>query len=61
MTNEMISAAFNLQKAAIEYKSLYESEHGSTPVVWLKNNETGEGIFISDSFNTELIKQRLNN
>lgn len=60
MTDEMIQAAYELQEAARKYKALYEKENDNQPVVWLKNKETGEGVFISDSFNTELIKTRLN-
>ena len=59
MTEEMIKVARKLEKAAKEYRRLYEKENGKTPVVWIKNNETEEGVFIADSFNTELIKNTL--
>ena len=56
MTDEMVEIALKLEQLAKEYRKLYESENGNIPVVWFKNNETGEGIFISDSFNTDRIK-----
>jgi hypothetical protein len=59
MTEEMLKVARELERAAKEYRRLYEEENGKTPVVWIKNNETEEGVFISDSFNTELIKNTL--
>jgi len=59
MTEEMIKAAYELEAAAKTYRKLFENQNGKEPVVWLKNNESGEGIFIADSFNTELIKEAL--
>ncbi len=59
MTEEMISAAYELEKAARYYRKLYEQENKEEPVVWIKNHETGEGVFIADSFNTEIIKSRI--
>ena len=60
MNEEMIKAAHKLQDAAREYRKLYEQENRKEPVIWLKHNDTGEGVFIADSFNTELIKARIN-
>ena len=60
VTEEMIEAAYKLQDAAREYKKLYEQENKKEAVIWLKHNETGEGVFIADSFNTGLIKSRIN-
>ena len=60
MTEEMVKAAYRLQEAAREYRKLYEQENKKEPVIWLKNDETGEGVFIADGFNTELIKSRIN-
>ena len=59
MTDDMVQAAHELQAAARNYKNLYEEQNGKNHVVWIKNDETGEGVFISDSFNTDLIKSRL--
>ena len=56
----MIKAAYKLMNAEREYRKLYEQEHKKHPVIWLKNDETGEGFFMADSFNTELIKSRIN-
>lgn len=56
MTDEMIDAAHRLFESAADYRRLYEAQHGKAPVVWVKNDETGESVFISDSFNTERIK-----
>ena len=56
----MIEAAYKLQDAAREYRKLYEQENKKEPVIWLKNDETGEGVFMADSFNTEFIKSRIN-
>lgn len=58
MTEEMIEAAKVLFESAKQYRKLYEEVNGKAPVVWIKHDETGEGVFISDSFNTELIKER---
>jgi len=53
---ELLQAAYLLQEAAREYRQVYEAINGKAPVLGLKNRETGEGIFVSDSFHTELIK-----
>ena len=59
MSEELIEAAYALQEAAKNYRDLYEKENHKTLVVWLRNDETGEGIFMADRFNTGLIKARL--
>ena len=61
MDAQMILAAYKLQEAAKEYKILYEKKYKDMgPVIWVTNQEDGESIFITDSFNCELIKQKLN-
>lgn len=61
MTEEMVDAAFKLDSAAREYRKLYEAVNGRSPVVWLKNDESGEGIFISDGENFHVIRAAINN
>ena len=53
MSEEMIQAAYALQKAANNYKEIYIKEKKNDPVIWLKNNKTGESVFIADKFNSE--------
>lgn len=60
MTDEMIEVAHKLQEVARQYRKLYENEYRESPVIWIDNNETGECIFLSDSFNAHRIKSRLN-
>ena len=55
MNEEMVEAAFELERAAKKYRKLYEEHHQKQPVIILRRDETGEGIFIADSFNTEII------
>ncbi len=55
MTKEMIEAAINLENAAKKYRYLYEERHLKSPVVYVKNDDNGSAIFISDSFNTKII------
>lgn len=59
MNEEMVNAAYELQKAARNYRELYEKQNPKMPVIWIKNENTGEGVFISDSYNTELMKKIL--
>lgn len=60
MDEEMIEAAHNLFKAAREYRKLYEEHEGEkSPVVWVVHDQTGEGVFITDALNTELMKNFL--
>ncbi len=56
---DLEKAANELQDSARKYRKLYEAENKKNPVVWIKNVDTGEGVFISDSYNTELIKDIL--
>lgn len=57
MTEEMVDAAHSLLEAARKYKKLYEDQKNTTdPVVYIENELTGEGVFISDGFNTQSIK-----
>lgn len=60
MTEEMIDAAYELQAAAKKYKQVFEKKNGKKPTVWVMDNETGETIFISDSFNSQLIREHIN-
>ena len=55
----MVAAAYVLQKAAKEYRALHEKEYGREPVIWLLNNDNKEGIFMADSFNTDIMLDRL--
>ncbi len=59
MTDEMIILSVNIEALTERYKKLYEIENGKKPVIWIQNNETRNGIFITDSFNTERIKSEL--
>lgn len=59
MTDEMISVAHDLFNAAKRYRELFERENDIKPVVWIRHDETGESIFIADSFNSDLIRSRL--
>lgn len=56
MTQEMIDTAFELFKIAEKYKQLAKEQGLNEPVVWIKNEEKGSTIFISDGFNAERIK-----
>jgi hypothetical protein len=59
MTEEMILAAEELHAAAKKYRDLYEAKSEKTPVVWVTHDDTGESVFIADSFNSGLMKSRL--
>lgn len=59
MTEEMIKTAEELFIAAKKYKELYEDQYGKQPVVWVQDNDTGEGLFIADSYNTQIMRSRL--
>ncbi len=59
MTAEMIELAYTMHEVARKYRLLYELERGTTPVIWVDNNETGECIFISDSFCSSVLKKCL--
>lgn len=60
MSKKIVKAAHKLEESAIEYKKLYEKENKKAAVVWLENKDTGECIFITDSYNTYLIKSVIN-
>ena len=49
MTEEMIKAAEELEVAANRYKKLYQDEFGKKPMVYVKNDETGDLFLISSS------------
>ena len=59
MTEEMVELAYIMHEAARKYRLLYELEHVAVPVIWVDNNETGECIFISDSFCSGVLKKCL--
>ena len=59
MTEEMIELAYIMHDAANKYRLLYELEHGTIPVIWVDNDETGECIFIADSFCSSVLKKCL--
>lgn len=60
MTDEMIRIAHSLHDEARKYLLLHEKQNAKKPVVWIKNKETGEGVFITDSFNTDIFISMLN-
>jgi hypothetical protein len=59
MTDEMIDIATKLHALAAKYRDLYNQVNNRDPVIWITHNDTGESIIIADSFNTEIIKQRI--
>ena len=66
MNKLLIESALKLEDAAKEYRLLYQKGRGlfdgfaeREAVIWVQNNATGEGVFIADSLNAELIKMRL--
>jgi len=59
MTEEMTELAYTMHEAARKYRLLYELEHGTTPVIWVDNKETGECLFIADSFCSGVLKKCL--
>lgn len=65
MTPEMIEAADKLQKAALNYKQLFQEETGKVnPVVWIIDDREDSrqfraGVFIMDSFNTQITLNQL--
>lgn len=61
MTDEMIDIATELHALAEKYRDLYNQVNSRDPVIWIKHNGTGESVIIADSFNTEIIKQRIRN
>ena len=56
MTDEMSEAAEELFEAAQKYKKLFDNLGDNKPVVYIEHNKTGEGVFITDSHNTEVLK-----
>ena len=59
MTPEMLDAAKELMEAAKKYKQLFNKESKQEPCIFLTENETGETVFIADSFNADLVKTHL--
>ena len=61
MTEEMIELAYQIEELTQKYKKCFYSHHKcNEPTVYIQNNETGATVFISDSYNAELIKNHLN-
>ncbi len=58
MNKKLIKAAKKLENAAQEYRYLYQKGSERDALIWIQNNTTGEGVFIADNLNTELIKER---
>jgi hypothetical protein len=62
MTDEMVEATHKLELAAMVYLEAFNKLHKENPpVVWIKNDGNGKGIFISDSFNTDIIIDYIEN
>ena len=60
MTYEMVKIALELERLSKEYSDLYEAVNDPKPVIYIRNDKTGRGIFMSDDeFNTDVIIQRL--
>lgn len=59
MSPEMFDAAKELMSAAQKYKKVFNNENKAEPCIFLTENETGETVFIADSFNAHLVKARL--
>ena len=59
MNELLIESAKKLEDAAKEYRFLYQKGRKRDAVIWVQNNTTGEGVFIADNLNTELIKMGL--
>lgn len=58
MSRELIDAAYKLQAAAEKYKCIYEEDFNKKdPVIWVSVKDTGESIFMADSFNSERMKE----
>ena len=55
MTQEMIDLSASIFNDTRRYKELYVSMYGKTPVVWIREVETKECVFIADSFNSQRI------
>ena len=58
MNKKLIKAAKKLENAALEYRYLYQKGSERDALIWIQNNTTGEGVFIADNLNMELIKER---
>ena len=56
MTPEQMFLGWVLYQAAREYKKISDPE---APVTWLKHDETGEVVFIADSYNAARIMEVL--
>lgn len=52
---ELAVAADTLRQAASVYRAAYEQAFPSKPVLWLRDDETGGHVFLTDAFNAELI------
>ncbi len=64
MTRPMLNAALNLLEAANEYRRVYERDIKKDAVIYLdvtdeSHRDFGKCIFLTDSFNTSLIKSHL--
>lgn len=59
MTPEMLDAAKELMDAAKKFKQAFNKENKCEPCIFLTENETGETVFIADSFNADLVKAHL--
>lgn len=60
MTDEMVDVAFELLEVSRRYRQLYEENNEVKPTIYVTYNDTGETVFISDSFNSQLIREHLN-
>lgn len=59
MNDEMVKIARKLHRYAEKYRQLYVEANGNYPVIWIQNNETGDAVVITESFNAELIKNAI--
>jgi hypothetical protein len=59
MTPKMLEAAKELMGAAQKYRQVFSEEIESEPCIFLTDNDTGETVFLADSFNSELVKAHL--
>lgn len=60
MTYKMVTIALELERLSKEYRELYEAVNDHKPVIYIRNDVTGRGIFMSDDeLNTDVIINRL--
>lgn len=48
MSEDLIEAAIKLQTAAREYRAMFIKEKGKKPMIWLRNDETHEGVILTE-------------